>query len=523
MNTNDNNGVIWKFSPQLITAAVIAAILIIVAYSAAIGELLRVWGVREEYSYGYMIPFIAAFLVWQRKDLLERINFSGSWFGVVLTLIGSFIYIVGELSTLYLLVQYSMIIMVLGLALALTGWPAFRIIFVPLMFLIFMIPLPQFLLGEISQQLQFISSEIGVAVIRAFGISVYLEGNVIDLGVLKLQVVEACSGLRYLFPLMTLGFMAAYFFNGAMWKRVVIFVSTIPITVFMNSFRIGAIGVMAEYWDIEVAEGFLHDFEGWIIFMACLGVLLAEMWFLARIGPEKKPLSVAFGITLPEPTPQNVNVVRRKTPLTYLFALSTLSIVVLTSQLLPDRSEIIPERKVFASFPMDIENWHGRSERLESIVLDELRLNDYMLANYTDNETAVNLYIAYYDSQKKGQSAHSPRTCIPGGGWKIKDISSVEVKMPGDIMLKVNRIEIQKGEIKQLMYYWFQGRGRNITNEYLVKWFIFWDSLRIQRTDGALVRVGALIPSGSDVVSTEKKLQDFLGKMLPVLVDYVPD
>jgi len=291
----------------------------------------------------------------------------------------------------------------------------------------------------------------------------------------------------------------------------------------MNSFRIGAIGVMAEYWGIEVAEGFLHDFEGWIIFMACLGVLLAEMWFLARIGPEKKPLSVAFGITMPEPTPQNVNVVRRKIPLTYLFALSTLSIVALASQLLPDRSEIIPERKMFSSFPLDIESWHGRSDRLESIVLDELKLNDYMLANYTDNETAVNLYIAYYDSQKKGQSAHSPRTCIPGGGWKIKDISSVEVKTPGGIMLKVNRIEIQKGEIKQLMYYWFQGRGRNITNEYLVKWFIFWDSLRIQRTDGALVRVGTLIPSGGDVVSTEKKLQDFLGKMLPVLVDYVPD
>jgi len=523
MNTNDDNGVVWKFSPQSIFALAMAAILISVAYSVAISELLRIWGVREEYSYGYMIPFITAFLIWQRKDLLERMNFSGAWFGVVLALIGFSIYFLGELSALYLLVQYSMIIMVLGLALAMTGWPAFRIIFVPLLFLLFMIPLPQFFLGEISQQLQFLSSEIGVAFIRAFGISVYLEGNVIDLGVYKLQVVEACSGLRYLFPLMALGFMAAYFFNGAMWKRVVIFISTIPITIFMNSFRIGAIGVMVEHWGIDMAEGFLHDFEGWIIFMACMAVLMAEMWFLARIGPDKKPLHVAFGIIMPEPAPKKFNVVSRKIPLPYYFALSILSAVVLASYVLPDREEFIPKRKTFASFPLNIENWHGRTDTLETIILDELKLNDYMLANYRDNETTVNLYIAFYDSQRKGQSAHSPRTCVPGGGWKITDISPVDVKTPSNFSLKVNRVEIQKGEIKQLMYYWFQGRGRNITNEYLVKWFIFWDSLRIQRSDGALVRIGVLIPPGGDVEFAENKLKDFTEKMLPVLGDYVPN
>ena len=110
-----------------------------------------------------------------------------------------------------------------------------------------------------------------------FGISVYLEGNVIDLGSYKLQVVEACSGLRYLFPLVSLSFIAAYIYHGAFWKKAIIFLSSIPITVLMNSFRIGVIGVLVEYGGPGQAEGFLHDFEGWIIFMACIAILVLEM------------------------------------------------------------------------------------------------------------------------------------------------------------------------------------------------------------------------------------------------------
>ena len=114
-------------------------------------------------------------------------------------------------------------------------------------------------------------------VIRAAGISVYLEGNVIDLGSYQLEVAEACSGLRYLFPLMTLSFIIAYTFGGAMWKRVIVFLSSIPLTVLMNSIRIGVIGITVDRWGTRMAEGVLHEFEGWVGFMisALLVVLIA--------------------------------------------------------------------------------------------------------------------------------------------------------------------------------------------------------------------------------------------------------
>src|SRR6185312_17264866 len=137
--------------------------------------------------------------------------------------------------------------------------------------------------------LQLISSQLGVLFIRAFQIPVFLEGNVIDLGVYKLQVVDACSGLRYLYPLLSLGFLAAYLFQAPIWQRVVVFLSTIPITIVMNSLRIGIVGILVNHFGPQDADGFLHMFEGWIIFIACAAVLVAEMALLARFGSPGKP------------------------------------------------------------------------------------------------------------------------------------------------------------------------------------------------------------------------------------------
>ena len=134
-------------------------------------------------------------------------------------------------------------------------------------------------------------------VIRAAGLSVFLEGNVIDLGSYQLQVAEACSGMRYLFPLMSFGFLCAVLMRGRWWQQAILFVSTVPITILMNSLRIGIIGILVNYYGIEQAEGFLHDFEGWVIFMSCVVILFAEIWIFARM--EKQKFLEIFGLDTP--------------------------------------------------------------------------------------------------------------------------------------------------------------------------------------------------------------------------------
>lgn len=526
MTSNVNSAMVWKEPLAWWISLIGLGALVVFAFSDGLKELLRIWDAKEEYSYGYIIPLITAFLIWQRKDQLERMVFRGSWAGVALMFFGLCVFLLGDLSGLFLLVQYAFLLVVAGLALAMLGYPGFRVIAVPLLLLAFMIPLPQFFLTEISAQLQLISSQIGVGFIRLFGISVFLEGNVIDLGAMKLQVVEACSGLRYLFPLMTLGFIAAYFFKGEFWKRAVIFLSTIPITIVMNSLRIGAIGILVEYWGQSMAEGFLHDFEGWAVFMACTGVLIAEMWLLARIGKQRRSLQEAFGLDLPAPTPKDAEVRYRSLPRPFLAAGLLAVLIAGSAVTLPQRVEAIPVRQDFQGFPLTVGEWRGKGNRLERIYLNELKLDDYLIADFnTPGKLPINLYTAYYASQKKGQSAHSPRTCMPGGGWQITSLTQHAIDGVGMSAnkLHVNRTVIQMGEHKQLVYYWFQQRGRNLTNEYLVKWYIFWDALTRNRTDGALVRLTMPVPPGLDLVEADKQLEAFIKLVNPLLSAYVPE
>jgi exosortase len=217
----------------------LALLAAMVTVKTGLSQMLEWLLTKPEYSHGLLIPLIAAFLIWQRRDVIERTPFTGSWAGLIVVLLGASFAVIGRLSTLFTIEHYSVVITLYGLVLALTGWRVFRLLWAPLLVLLLMVPLPEFLYINFSAQLQLLSSKIGVWFIRLVGISVYLEGNVIDLGTYKLQVAEACSGLRYLFPLMTLGFLMAYFFKAAFWKRALLFLSSIPITIFMNSFRIG--------------------------------------------------------------------------------------------------------------------------------------------------------------------------------------------------------------------------------------------------------------------------------------------
>jgi len=402
------------------------------------------------------------------------------------------------------------------------GTKAARIVIIPILFLFFMIPLPGIFLFRLSSELQLISSQIGVAVIRLFEISVFLEGNVIDLGRFKLQVVEACSGLRYLFPLLSLSFIAAYFFSVAYWKRIIIVISSIPITIFMNSFRIGVIGILVEYGGIEQAEGFLHDFEGWVVFMFSIGVILLEMWLILILSKDKRPFNEVFGIYYPDETPEGASVNYRTAKKTLIVALMVLVAASAITIMLGQRSEVNLERKVFVQFPMQVGEWTGQKGRIEKAQLDLLKLDDYIMANYTKNNDAVNFYVAFYEQQETGGAAHSPKTCLPGGGWRILSHTEISLaKTP--LSSAINRFVIGKGEHKQVVYYWFQQRGKTIASEYAVKWHMLIDSIKDNRTDGALVRLTAYVGVNEDVEGADKKLLEFAQQITPVLQDYIPE
>jgi exosortase D (VPLPA-CTERM-specific) len=514
----------WQLGGYAIAAGVVILGLIGFVFSDGISELLRLWGAKEEYSHAYLIPVISGFLAWQKKNELAQLPWRGSWLSVGACAVGLLIFFAGSLSTIYAVIHYALIMTFAGAVIAVTGLPSVRYLWPALAYLIFMVPLPQFLYQALSTNLQLLSSEIGVAVIRMFGISVFLEGNVIDLGSYKLQVVEACNGLRYLFPLLSFGFLCAYLYRGPFWHRAVLLASTVPITVFMNSFRIGVIGYTVDHWGQDMAEGFLHDFEGWAIFMACLAVLFAEIAIFARLQRPSKTLADAFYVEIPASIPRESSRVRAL-PKQFYAVTALLCFGAILSFSIVKREEIIPPRDSFALFPTQLGEWVGTTDTLEQIYLDALKLTDYAMINYArgDNHAGVNFYTAYYESQRAGESAHSPRSCIPGGGWKIESISRVSLDTGNGRAHPANRVQIAMGENKQLVYYWFQQRGRIITNEYLVKWYLFVDALRRNRSDGALVRLTTQVLPDEDWADGDRRLNEFATALEDTLTQYVPD
>jgi exosortase D (VPLPA-CTERM-specific) len=517
---------VWRLSWGPIFVAVAAGVSSLWLFWDGLVVMGSGWLNSPEYSHCLLIPPIAVFLVWQQKDRLERIPFDGSWWGVLLVLLGGALLVLGQLATIYTLVQYAYIVTLYGLVLSFTGARPFRLLAVPMLVLAFMIPLPQFFLYNLSTKLQLLSSELGVRFMRLFGISVFVEGNVIDLGGYQLQVAEACDGLRYLFPLMTLGFLMGYFYKGAMWKRIVVFLSSVPITILMNSWRIGTIGIMVEHWGIGMAEGFLHEFQGWMVFMLSAGLLLGEMALLNRVGHETGTWRELFGVEFPTPTPMGVAVRPRPLPRSFIAAGGVLVAFVVAAIVLPRPAEIVPSRSSFVEFPMKLGAWTGQRGSMEGVYLDQLKLDDYLLADYVnDSGQVVNLYVSYYNSQRKGDAVHSPRACLPGGGWQLRDfdqriLNSVQI---GGRPLRVNRTLIELGNQRQLVYYWFQQRGRVVTNEFAVKWYLFWDALTRHRTDGAMVRLVIALPRASSEAQADRRLTEFAGRIAPTLTRYVPD
>jgi exosortase D (VPLPA-CTERM-specific) len=527
---------VYRYNRTQLAAAAAAGIAFLLLFQNTLAYLYDVWH-REEYSHGFLVPLISAFLLWQRREQFRRVEFRSSWVGVLLAAAGVAIYFLGAVASITTVDTYALVIVLMGATLAVMGWHAFRIALVPLALLFLMNPIPNFFYYNLSSQLQLISSQLGVAFMRLCGVSVFLEGNVIDLGTYKLQVAEACSGLRYLFPLMTLGVIVAYLFKGRAWMRWLLFLSTVPITIFMNGLRIGIIGVLVDRFGIAQAEGFVHQVEGWVVFMACLAVLFAEAWLLLRLSGDRRSFREALALEVPLTAAAGVRSRRLGVPAIVVLAL--LLMAVLPARALPKRIEERPPRSDFAAFPLQMGDWHGRRQHLESLYVDTLKMDDYLLADFLGSEAGedgsagtsaaagapINLYVAYYASQRTGQSAHSPRSCLPGGGWRIVEFAPHKVaSVPRAAeALQVNRVIVQQGADRQLVYYWFQERGRDITSEYLVKWYLLKDAIVRNRTDGALVRLVTPLAAGEPAAAGDARLAQFANSVLPALHNYLPN
>ncbi len=502
-------------------SAIVYSLLVFGIYSSSIQWLIFHDWKRDDYSYGILIPFIVLYLIWEKRQQISGIVSKPSWMGSLFLILSLSLFWLGELGGEFFITYFSLWLSIASLCLIYFGWDKLKVFLFPLLFSLSMFPLPAFLNNRITIYLKVVSSKLGVMMMQFYGMSAFREGNIIDLGFTQLQVVDACSGLRYLFPMIVLSILIAYYYRSYLWKRLIIVLSSIPLTIISNSLRIALTGILSEKFGSKAVEGFFHDFEGILIFMLTLGVLLLEIWVLRKIFPEPEILEKSAHEET-EVIPATGKIISFLRTPQFIVSVLLLGGTLGFSQGIEFR-EAVPMNQAFSEFPMKIGEWVGHRQILEAKFIEELDFTDYVMAEYTnESKKPVSFYVAYYASQRKGESIHSPASCLRGGGWQFKEAGGSELTLKDNTFLPFNRAIIEKKPVKQISYYWFPSRDRVLTNIYQLKWFNFWDALTRQRTDGALVRVITLVYPDEDVNAAEMRIKEFIRDINPTLTNFLP-
>lgn len=254
----------------------IAALLVSIAflYKDIFFALVKDWWTDPDLSHGFVVPVIAAYVVWQRREILANLPLKPSWWGLGVMAGAVGVLLLGIFGAELFLSRSSFIFLLAGLVILLLGWAQFRALIFPWAFLFLAVPIPTILMNEITLPMQFVASDLAAALLRLVGVPVLLEGNVIQLPTMSLQVVEACSGIRSLVSLITLAIVYSYLLEQNKVIRVILVVSALPIAIAANGLRIMGTGLAGIYWSPDKAEGFFHEFSGWVIFVLSLLMLL---------------------------------------------------------------------------------------------------------------------------------------------------------------------------------------------------------------------------------------------------------
>ena len=513
-----------------LTPGMLCLVLAVVAaglyFREGIDALLVAWQLPE-YSHGPLIPVLSALLfLRQLKEVpVNDGPVSDRGVGVGVLIFAMLLGLIGKLSGIDDIVAYALIVWVAAMLLISFGWSTGKHFWPPVVHLVYMLPLPGVFYFKVSTWLQSVSSEFGVWMLHVIDVPVFLEGNIIDLGVYKLHVAEACSGLRYLFPILSFSYIFAVLYRGPVWHKAVLLLAAAPITVVMNSVRIAFAGWIVNYAGLEYLEGFTHFFEGWVIFMVCVALLFLLAWLMLFLHPERPGLMDALDLDTTGLGTQaaRLNLVRASPAM--ISAVVILAASALAWQVRPQVEPVPIDREPFVLFPREIGDWQSTpTAPLTAGVEAALGADDYhsVQLSKAGADAPVGLFMAWYEDQSNG-GTHSPEVCLPGAGWEIAWIERVDLGAELGIgkAYNVNRAIIQKGEQRMMAYYWFEQHGRHIAWDYAAKFWLLWDGVTIGRTDGAMVRLLTPIGRGESEAAAEARLSDVFLETIPLLPTYI--
>jgi exosortase len=263
----------------------ILALLLVAVYYRIAAKLIYDWYTLPDYSHGFLVPLFSLYLLWDKRKVLRSTPIRQSWAGLSLVVFAIVVLILGVYGVDLFTSRVSFVILMAGLVWTFAGSAMLREVRFPLLVLLLAIPFPEIIFNKITFPLQLLASRIASDILPMLGVPTLQEGNVIQLPVMKLEVAEACSGIRSLMSLFTLAVFYGYFLERKTSRRVILALAAIPIAVTANVARIVGTGLCVQYWNPDKALGFFHEFSGWVMFVVSLVCLYVVHRVMRLITP----------------------------------------------------------------------------------------------------------------------------------------------------------------------------------------------------------------------------------------------
>jgi exosortase D (VPLPA-CTERM-specific) len=504
--------------------ALLAALLLWL-YARVLIHLVAQWAHDPNFSHGFLVPLFSAYVLWRKRARLASISLKPSRTGLFILAFALCILIVGQLGAELFLARVSLLFALAGLIILFCGWPFFRAILFPWAFLLLMIPIPVILFNQITFPLQLLASRISADILELLGVPVALNGNILQLAAMPLNVAEACSGIRSLMSLLTLAIIYGYLVETEdeetenkkrLWIRWLLALASLPIAIAANSVRIIGTGLLVQHGYANAAEGYFHASWGLITFAISLLMLYALHALIRLLFREKE--QPATSATVEEPSQSEIS-----PPYYFVLAALLLASAAIFLQA-HTRSETFPPRLALNQFPQQLAAWTSTDIPIDQETLDVLGHGEFLHRIYqkNSNEPDIDLFLAYFPSQRAGETPHSPQHCLPGSGWTPVENQRLTLVLPGHDPFPANRYIITKGNSREMVLYWFWAHNRGVASEYWAKYFLVKDSIQMNRSDGALVRIVTPMLPDETPAAALHRLLPFAAEVVPQLNRYIP-